>query len=65
MNHQPEGTRVGRRSAELLILLAFAALAYGFHIGSWSLDDAEAYSALAASQTSLAAVVENGERRPR
>jgi len=62
MNHQPEGTRVGRRSAELLILLAFAALAYGFHIGSWSLDDAEAYSALAASQTSLAAVVENGER---
>jgi mannosyltransferase len=57
-----EPTNANRWPTAFLVLLALVTLAYSFHIGSWSLDDSEAYSALAASQRTLAAVVQCAER---
>jgi len=50
--------RAGRENIKaFLLVFALAALLYGFRLGNWSLGASEAYSALAASQTSIGSVV--------
>jgi uncharacterized membrane protein len=43
-------------------LFAVTALLYSFHLGSWSLGASEAYSALAATQSSFAGVIQEALR---
>jgi uncharacterized membrane protein len=46
----------------LLVLLIIASLFYMYHLASWSLGSSEAYSALAASQSTLSEVIQQALR---
>jgi uncharacterized membrane protein len=62
MNPQTDKIAPREGIEAFLMVLAIAALFYGFRLGSWSLGGSEAYSALAASQDSVGAVVEQALR---